>query len=58
LLGVFETGLREGDEAVENAVAVSFVEDTDWWDDSMRLFIARWPTGLAEEVERQRRASS
>jgi hypothetical protein len=58
LLRVVEVGLREGDEQVENAVAVSFVEDTGWWDESMQPFIAQWPTGLADEIERQSRASS
>jgi hypothetical protein len=58
LVRVIEVGLREGDEQVENAVAVSFVEDTGWWEESTQPFIARWHAGLAEELERQRRASS
>jgi hypothetical protein len=57
LLNVIEAGLREGDEDVENAVAVSFVEDTGWWDESMQPFIAIWPAGLTRELDRQRRAS-
>jgi hypothetical protein len=57
LLQVVETGLREGDDDVENAVAVSFVEDTAWWDESMQPFIADWPAGLTNELDRQRRAS-
>jgi hypothetical protein len=57
LLQVVEAGLREGDEHVENAVAVSFIEDTGWWDESMRPFIADWPAGLTDELDRQRRAS-
>jgi hypothetical protein len=57
LLNVIEAGLREGDEDVENAVAVSFVEDTGWWDESMQPFIAIWPAGLTRELDRQRGAS-
>lgn len=55
-LDVVAQGLIEGDEYVENAVAVSFVEDTGWWDPLMQPFIASWPLPLREEAERQRRA--
>lgn len=55
LLEVLETGLREGDGDVKNPVVVSFVEDTGWWDESMQPFISLWPTGLADELERQRK---
>ena len=58
LIGVIERGLREGDEQVNNAIAVSFVEDTGWWDPAMQRVIAAWPPALQEEVERQRRAYS
>lgn len=54
LLAVMDKALREGDEDVENAVAVSFVEDTGWWEPAMRPFIATWPAGLKAEAERQR----
>lgn len=54
LLAALGQGLTEGDPEVENAVAVSFVEDTGWWDQSMSAFIAAWPSGLRAEVERQR----
>jgi hypothetical protein len=56
-LNVVARGLTDGDEYVVNAVAVSFVEDTGWWDQSMRPFIAKWPTALQEEAERQQQAS-
>lgn len=46
--------MREGDERVENAVAVSFVEDTPLWDESRHAFIERWPPALSAEAERQR----
>ena len=58
LLAVLDAGLAEGDERVENAVAVSFVEDAAWWDQPSQAFIATWPAGLAHEVERQRNARS
>lgn len=35
LLEVLDRSLVEGDDHVENAVAVSFVEDTGWWDPEM-----------------------
>jgi hypothetical protein len=58
LVGVIERGLREGDEQVSNAMAVSFVEDSGWWDPAMQRFIAAWPRALQEEVENQRAADS
>jgi hypothetical protein len=54
LLVVMDKGLREGDEDVENAVAVSFVENTGCWDPAMLPFIATWPEDLKAEAERQR----
>jgi hypothetical protein len=56
LLSVLERGLREGDEYVGNALAVSFVEDLGWWEPEMEPFIATLPAGLLAEVERQRSA--
>ncbi len=58
LLSAIDTGLREGDEEVENAIAVSFVEDTGWWEPAMQPFIASWPHGLQGEVTRQRSSRS
>ncbi|WP_300389881.1 hypothetical protein [uncultured Nocardioides sp.] len=57
LLSVLERGLRDGDEYVENAVAVSFVEDLGWWDPAMQPFIEVLPEGLLAEVERQQSRS-
>ena len=54
LISVFDSGLRLGDDEVENAVAVSFVEDTPWWDADRQTFIATWPAALREEAERQK----
>jgi hypothetical protein len=54
LLAFVDGALRDGDEAVQNAIAVSFVEDTGWWDPAMQTFIATWPDGLRVEAERQR----
>jgi hypothetical protein len=54
LLAVIDAGLRDGDEEVENAVAVSFVENTGWWDPQMQPFIATWPAGLRAEADEQR----
>jgi hypothetical protein len=57
LLSVMERGLRDGDEYVENAVAVSFVEDLGWWEPGMQPFIKVLPGALVAEVERLRSRS-
>ena len=54
LLRVIDAALREGTDDVQNAMAVSFVEDTGWWEPSMQRFIDTWPTGLQSEVRSQR----
>ena len=54
LLAVLEVALRDGSDDVENAVAVSFVEDAGWWDPAMQPFIEAWPPGLRAEADRQR----
>lgn len=54
LLNCFDRGLTAGDELVENAVAVSFVEDSCRWDAANREYIASWPIGLRTEAETQR----
>ena len=53
-LDLLDLALRTGDVYVDNAVAVSFVEDSRWWDSAVSDYIAAWPTALAAEVERQR----
>lgn len=57
LLTLMERSLRDGDEHVENAVAVSFIEDLGWWEPQMQPFIEALPEGLLAEVERQRSQS-
>ena len=57
LLAVMARGMREGDDYVVNAVAVSFVEDTCVMDPAMQPFINSWPAALREEAETQRRAA-
>lgn len=54
LLEVVEIAFREGADDIQNAIAVSFVEDTGWWDPAMQRFIEAWPAGLRAEVDRQR----
>ncbi len=53
-LGAIGLGLTDGDEDLENAIAVSFVEDTGWWDPLMEPFIATWPLPLQAEAKRQK----
>lgn len=54
LLSDLEQGVGHGDERVENAIAVSFVEDMGWWEPEMQPFMESLPEGLLAEVERQR----
>ncbi len=53
-LALLDGALTTGDEYVENAVAVSFVEDIGWWEPEVQPFLATWPAGLVAEVERLR----
>jgi hypothetical protein len=55
-LAFLDAALVNGDERVNNAVAVSFVEDIAWWATDVQPFVATWPKALAAEVERQRSA--
>ena len=57
LLDFLDLALATGDDPVRNAIAVSFVEDTGWWDPAMVAFIATWPPTLAAEVERHKSSS-
>jgi hypothetical protein len=54
LLAVIDAGLREGDEYVENAVSVSFVENVGWWEPEIQPFLATWPPALQAEADRQK----
>lgn len=53
LLDVIDRGIREGDDAVRNAVAVSFIEDTGCWDPAMQGFMDTWPPAMKAEAARQ-----
>ncbi len=55
-LDVVAEGLESGDEYVANAISVSFVEDTPWWDTAREPFMARWPSALRDEAERWHQA--
>lgn len=57
-LALLEAALTSGDARVQNAVAVSFVEDVGWWDTDVQPFLATWPPALAAEAERQRTRAS
>ena len=56
LLALVDQGLRDGDEQVTNAVAVSFVENSEPWNGVTRPFIQAWPADLRAEAERQQRS--
>jgi hypothetical protein len=49
------TGMSDGDDYVQNAIGVSFVEDTPLWDATMGPYLATWPVPLKEEAEHQRK---
>lgn len=53
VLELLDWGLRDGDEALENAVSVSFVEDSGWWEPGMVEYVDSWPPALTEELRRQ-----
>jgi hypothetical protein len=55
LLAFVDRALREGDEDVENAVCVSFVEYVGAGAGESDEFIASWPDALRDELGRQRR---
>src|SRR5262245_52642865 len=48
-LTMVDAALRQGDEYVENAVAVSFVENVGLGEGEIAGFIATWPQGLLQE---------
>jgi hypothetical protein len=53
-LDAVAAGMSDGDDYVQNAVGVSFVEDTPLWDPATEPFIATWPRALQVEAARQR----
>lgn len=53
LLAVVDRSLREGDNSVENAVALSFVAHVGYGAGETAEFIASWPAGLLAERDRQ-----
>lgn len=51
-LAFLDLSLREGDEDVQNAVSVSFVENVGPWDSGKASFIAAWPDALRADAVR------
>jgi len=56
VLALMDSALANGDEALNNAVAVSFVEDSGWWEPGKADYLACWPEALTLELNRQRDA--
>lgn len=54
LLSFLDEALTNGDERIEDAVALSFVENSEWWNPEKAGFLATWPAGLKAELELQR----
>jgi hypothetical protein len=52
-LAEVDRGLRQGDESLTNAVALSFVENFSPWHPGQRTFSASWPPALLAEARRQ-----
>ena len=46
--------MSDGNDHVQNAIGVSFVEDTPLWDPTMEPYIATWPQALQTEAAKQR----
>lgn len=53
LLEVVARGLEEGDEAVSDALAVSFIENAGYGRGEPPEFLALWPAALRDELQRQ-----
>ncbi|TPG17353.1 DUF7674 family protein [Pedococcus bigeumensis] len=53
VLHLLDEALRDGEANLENAVAISFVEDSCVWHPRMAAFVDAWPRGLRAEAERQ-----
>lgn len=53
-LRLLDQALGEGDERVRDAVAVSFVEASTWYQPTKREYVATWPARLRAEAEAQR----
>jgi len=54
LLSFLDEALTNGDARIENAVALSFVENFQWWIPGKEGFLETWPEGLRAELEQQR----
>jgi hypothetical protein len=52
-LAFLDLALREGDDSVQDLVAVGFVENVGLWDPANRSFIRSWPAALKAEAQRQ-----
>ena len=53
-LNYLDLALRTGDDQVQNAIAVSFVEDMGLGREQVRPFLDVWPDALAAEAEQWR----
>lgn len=56
VLDVVDRALKEGDEHLLNAVAVSFVESVGAYPDETPEFIASWPPALLAEYREQQKS--
>ena len=56
VLALMDSALADGDVALDNAVAVSFVEDSAWWEPGKEEYLEAWPSTLTDELNRQRGA--
>lgn len=56
VLALMDSALADGDVALDNAVAVSFVEDSAWWEPGKEQYLEAWPRTLTDELNRQRSA--
>jgi hypothetical protein len=54
VLVLVDSALADGDAGLRNAVAVSFVEDSGWWESGKEEYLGSWPATLTHELTRQR----
>jgi hypothetical protein len=48
-LTYLDTSLRTGDEEVQNAIRVAFVENTALWEPGTKEWMATWPDSLRDD---------
>jgi hypothetical protein len=56
VLALMDSAMAGGDAATRDAVAISFVEDSGWWEPDRADYFTCWPQAFRLELSRQRDA--